>query len=219
MTETLIPQGFLSYRLLYNTYMNKQQTNWNESFKMGRDYNPLNEIILDKILSEIKNAKRIAIDLGCGTGDSMVKLAKRGMRVTGVDWSSDALEKAKKRTKEACVLELTSFVEADLNNLTEVKLSKGKSDIVLCKLVIAFVDNKKKFCEEAKSLLGTNGVFILITPVLHRNVNYNLEDKPNIAVYYDEMIEILGNVFTNVKELNHSYYSEKGDLVTFLLQK
>ncbi len=53
--------------------MIEQQKKWNESFKSGRDYNPMNELFLELMLSSIFNKKEIAIDLGCVTGDAVVK--------------------------------------------------------------------------------------------------------------------------------------------------
>lgn len=196
--------------------MTEQQKKWNESFKTGRDYNPINELLLDLVLDSISNKKEAAIDLGCGTGDAVVKLVKRGFTLTGVDWSLDALEKAQERASVSGVSEKTTFIESDLNNLTNVNLIKNEADVVLCKLVIAFVSDKKQFCKEVKQLLNSKGVFVLQTPVLHKTVKYSSEDKPEIAIDYEEIKSILAEVFSEVIEFNHSYYSERGDLVTFL---
>ncbi|MEN9922481.1 MAG: hypothetical protein RL097_758, partial [Candidatus Parcubacteria bacterium] len=42
--------------------------------------------------------------------------------------------------------------------------------------------------------------------------------KPGIAVQYVEFKNMLEEVFTDVIEFNHSYYSDRGDLVTFLVK-
>ncbi len=207
-------------KLLYNnfTIMNEKQTKWDEGFKAGRDYNPMNEILLDLILNKVENDKKNAIDLGCGTGDAVMKLAKRGMTVTGTDWSPEALHKAQERAEVEGVAENINFQEVDLDLLAEANLDKGRADIILCKLVIAFVSDKKAFCEEVKTLMNKNGVFVIQTPVLHESVKYTSEDKPGIAVQYVEFKNMLEDVFTDVIEFNHSYYSDRGDLVTFLVK-
>jgi 2-polyprenyl-3-methyl-5-hydroxy-6-metoxy-1,4-benzoquinol methylase len=197
--------------------MNKKQSRWNESFKTGRDYNPVNVVILDLMLAEVKN-KKVAIDLGCGTGDGVVKLAMQGMFVIGVDWSSDALEKARVRASESNVIDNVNFIEIDLNNLNEANLNKNSADVILCKLVVAFIEDTRKFLECAKSLLNKDGFIFLQTPVLYDSIEYKKEDKPNIAVKYHEFGLLLREVFTYVTEFNHSYYNEKGDLVTYLLR-
>ena len=198
--------------------MNEQQIKWNDGFKAGRDYNPMNEILLDLILNQVDNDKKKALDLGCGTGDAVVKLAKRGMTVTGADWSPEALRKAQERAEEEGVAEKVTVQKVDLNHLSESGLEKGGANIVLCKLVIAFVSDQKAFCEAVKQLLTDEGVLIIQTPVLHESVQYVPEDKPNIAVSYTEFRAILEEVFADVTEFNHSYYGDRGDLVTYLVK-
>lgn len=198
--------------------MNEQQAKWEGSFKAGRDYNPINQILLNLVLEKINNEKKIAIDLGCGTGEAVVKLAQHGMSVTGVDWSPEALEKARVRATEASVGDLTTFIEADLNDLMPANLELGTADIVLCKLVVAFVHDKKVFLEEVKKLVKEEGVLVIQTPVLHESVTYLPEDKPNIAVKYADFKQLLSEVFESVDEFDHSYYGDKGDLATFIVK-
>lgn len=198
--------------------MNEQQTKWDDGFKAGRDYNPINEILLDSVLAHVDNEKKTAIDLGCGTGDAVIKLAKRGMTVTGTDWSPEALRKAQARAEEEGVADRVTLQEVDLDTLTEADLKAGEADIILCKLVIAFVSDQKVFCEAVKGLLAENGVFVIQTPVLHDGVEYVPEDKPGIAVPYEGFKATLKEVFTEVIEFDHSYYSDRGDLVTFIVK-
>lgn len=209
---------FISFYTIIFTTMNEQQTKWDEGFKAGRDYNPMNEILLDRILEYVDNEKKTAVDLGCGTGDAVIKLAERGMTVTGTDWSPEALRKAQARAEEEGVADSVHLQEVDLNHLTEAGLEKGKADIILCKLVIAFVSDQKAFCEAVKSLLAENGVFVIQTPVLHEGIEYVPEDKPGIAVPYKEFKASLEEVFTDLTEFDHSYYSDRGDLVTFIVK-
>ncbi len=196
--------------------MNTNQQKWEESFKMGREYSPMNEMLLDSLLKQVTNDKKTAIDLGCGTGDAVIMLAKRGMKVVGTDWSQNALLKATTKAKAAEISDCTSFQEIDLNNLVELKHDASLTDVVLCKLVIAFVEDKMRFCREVKSLLKADGVFIVQTPVLYDHVTYTPEDKPEIAVNYNEIVDVLNKNFSKVIEFNHSYFSERGDLVTFI---
>ncbi len=198
--------------------MNKQQVKWDESFKSGRDYSPMNVILLDLILAEMTHEQKTAIDLGCGTGDAVIKLAQRGMTVTGLDWSPDALEKVRIRADNAQINNRVTLKEADLNDLTSIEISKDKADLVLCKLVVAFIEDKKRFCTIAQSLLSDTGMFVIQTPVLHEAMQYTSEDKPEIAVKYKEFASLLHEIFESVVIFNHSYYGDKGDLVTFIVK-
>ena len=56
----------------------------------------------------------IAVDVGCGEGADAVWLAERGWRVTGVDVSVVALERAKQHAGEAGLADRTSWLQADL---------------------------------------------------------------------------------------------------------
>jgi SAM-dependent methyltransferase len=59
------------------------------------------------------------LDLGCGTGPNAIYLAQQGFDVTGVDFASAALEKARSSAREAGVE--VDFVLDDLTHLSRVK--------------------------------------------------------------------------------------------------
>lgn len=57
-----------------------------------------------------------ALDLGCGTGDASIYLARHGWKVTGVDFVATALEKARAKARAAGVS--IDFVRADVTQLS-----------------------------------------------------------------------------------------------------
>jgi cyclopropane fatty-acyl-phospholipid synthase-like methyltransferase len=85
-------------------------------FRMPWDMGPREELV------QLVDSKRItpcrAIDLGCGTGSNAVFLAQHGFDVTGVDYASSAIEKAKRKATTAKVE--VEFVVDDLTNLREI---------------------------------------------------------------------------------------------------
>jgi len=191
--------------------------NWNEIFKKGAKYKPLNEIYLENLLKEIekysKNSDKVLIDLGCGTGNSLLKFVQKGYSVIGVDISDIALKEAENLLKKENV---KNYV-LHCMDLDEFKISE-KADIVFSKLTIAFVQDKPKFIENVKKIMKDNGVFVLITPVLYSGIQYTKEDKPGIAVKYDEIYNLLKESFNNVDIFDHDYFGERGDNVTFILR-
>lgn len=69
-----------------------------------------------------------AIDLGCGTGDNSIYLAKHGWRVTGVDFIAKPLDKA--RAKAGAANAEVSFVQADVTRLSSEGVGSGFALIV-----------------------------------------------------------------------------------------
>ena len=58
-----------------------------------------------------------ALDLGCGTGDASIYLAKHGWKVTGVDFVEKALDRARAKAGRADVS--VNFVRADVTRLSQ----------------------------------------------------------------------------------------------------
>src|SRR3989442_4204244 len=69
---------------------------------------------------------RTILDLGCGTGNHDIPLARRGYQVTGLDQSPAMLSLARKKTAESRVP--VRFVRADMRSFRLVR----KFDAVLC---------------------------------------------------------------------------------------
>ena len=71
-------------------------------------------------LVELVESRRIApcraIDLGCGTGSNAIFLAQHGFSVTGVDFATVAIKKARRRASAAGVN--VEFLVDDLTDLT-----------------------------------------------------------------------------------------------------
>jgi ubiquinone/menaquinone biosynthesis C-methylase UbiE len=65
-----------------------------------------------------RDASAEAVDLGCGTGEWGLRLAKSGFRTTFVDLSSKMLDQARDRAQELGFAERCAFVKADLCDLS-----------------------------------------------------------------------------------------------------
>jgi SAM-dependent methyltransferase len=57
----------------------------------------------------------MALDLGCGTGDSSIYLARHGWKVTGVDFVPRALDRARAKAADLSI----NFVQADVTHLSQ----------------------------------------------------------------------------------------------------
>ncbi|MBN1585017.1 class I SAM-dependent methyltransferase [Candidatus Uhrbacteria bacterium] len=188
---------------------------WDGLYTGGAAYKPLNLVFLNRLLERIEalTGRRPAtvLDLGCGTGDSLAKLAAAGITdVRGMDCSSVALEMADK------AIDSDRLSRGDLDGLDRSELAEGRYDLILCKLTVAFVRDRSRFLKTVKEMMNAGSVLCVITPVLYDGVEYRPEDKPSIAVSYAEFRSLLEETFGRVEEFHHDYFGERGDTVTFL---
>ena len=82
------------------------------------------------------------LDLGCGTGDNAIELARHGLVVKGLDAVPEALERARKKTEQAGLKHSPEFILGDALRLVESGL---KARTVLdCALFHTFSDEERK---------------------------------------------------------------------------
>lgn len=100
---------------------------------------------------------KTVLDLGCGHGRIAIPLARDGYRVTGVDWSADALAAASRYAAGVAGLELQ---RADI-----VEWLRGAPDhswdAVLALEVLYMMDAWREAVREAYRVLGSGGVCAL----------------------------------------------------------
>jgi len=204
------------------------KTVWEKVFQDGKDFSPLNLVFLEKLLERISSLRKkrgcekppaTLVDFGCGTGDTILKFAARGIAAQGIDWSRRALDKAKLNAQKKSLEEKVVWTLLDLGEISVSKIVHNPSDLIVSKLTYAFIDQKEKFLNSVVKLLSPCSVFILITPVLHQGFIYSDADKPKIAVDFEETKKLLEKNFGYVEEFHHDYFGEKGDEVTFLVMK
>ena len=81
------------------------------------------------------------LDLGCGTGDNTIELARHGLVVKGLDAVPEALERARKKMEKAGLKQPPEFVLGDALRLAESRL---KARTVLdCALFHTFSDEER----------------------------------------------------------------------------
>jgi 2-polyprenyl-3-methyl-5-hydroxy-6-metoxy-1,4-benzoquinol methylase len=205
----------LFVKIIIMTIIKKED--WDRYFREGKDFSPVNDLFIEDFLNflkslGLKNIKYI-LDLGCGTGNFTVKLAKRGYRVKAVDYSFEAIKIAKEKAKKAGISNLIDF---EINDIEKIEFEKEKYDLVILRLVYAFIKNKKRLLSKVKRSLSKKGWVLLETPVIFRDCKYS-KDYKNIAVDYISLIKLLRKNFKNVILFDKQYTRENGLMLSLLL--
>ena len=95
------------------------------------------------------------LEIGCGDGDFLVAAQAAGWRVTGVDYSATACEKARQRLKNG---------EVFCGELQSVRLEAEQFDLCVISDVIEHVRSPMKFLREIHRLLKPGGALFIATP-------------------------------------------------------
>jgi len=125
--------------------------------------------LIFRILGKIK--KKLGdiyyLDAGCGEGDFIELLEKKGYKGEGFDFSEDAVQKAKKRFQSR-----VKITKKDLYNL------KGrKYNLVLLLEVLEHIKDEMRVLKSIRNIMQEEGYLILSVPA--RKNKWGLSDKYN----------------------------------------
>ena len=101
-----------------------------------------------------------ALDVGCGSGRDAVYLAKRGWRVTAVDFSEEALATARRRATEAGAD--VEWVRGDVGRLDRLELEPGYTLIYDFGCIQGLGDPSRQSAAAGVSRLAAPGASFLI---------------------------------------------------------
>lgn len=121
---------------------------------MGRLIHQIQRQLVFKHLDPVKGQK--LLDIGCGTGQYSIELARVGLEVTGIDSSEHMLAYAQKKSQE---LKLNArFIEVDSQ---EFDYEKSYYDKVICVLALEYFTNPQKVLKKAYSSLKRGGKLVV----------------------------------------------------------
>ena len=189
---------------------------WDEVFLSGKDFALINERFLDgtilpKVRTIVDTSTPHALDIGCGTGDFLAKLASRGFLVDGIDASSVALDTGRERLGgDARKLLCVDLDRPDYSQLA------SHYDLGSMKLVLAFVSEKDRVLDRVKEWITPKGVFLLITPIITDTMPVITPKAQAISIPEEEAERLLTDHFQSWERIGKEDTHEGLVLATYM---
>jgi demethylmenaquinone methyltransferase/2-methoxy-6-polyprenyl-1,4-benzoquinol methylase len=121
----------------------------------------------------LENSPKRILDLGCGTGDlaiNIARLAGKDVEVNGLDYSVPMLEKAREKAAKAGVGDKVEFIEGDA---TRLPFPDGYLDCVGISFAFRNLTYKNPLCQphlaEVRRALKPGGRYIIVESSQPRN--------------------------------------------------
>src|SRR6202008_4262354 len=103
-----------------------------------------------------------ALDVGCGTGATAIRLARLGLHVTLLDSSPAMLEIAKYGALEAGLTEKIAMIHGEASQLANL-FPGGSFDVILCHNVLEYVENPDSvLCGAAGALRDSSAILSIL---------------------------------------------------------
>ncbi|MEK7510262.1 MAG: class I SAM-dependent methyltransferase [Patescibacteria group bacterium] len=133
-------------------------------------YRHYHKLFLKRQGNSLKN--KIILDVGCGTGEFLAELEKRGAIAWGIDFDSSAIGIARKHfgLRHLYAMSIEDF---------GAHIPHPRFDVVTCFEVLQYSDHPMIFLEMVRNVLGPEGVIFLSVPSRERIVaNWYAWDFP-----------------------------------------
>jgi len=199
---------------------------WAENYDNDRNIPIfLEEKATKSLLKNIKDKK--ILDLGCGTGRYAIPLAKKGAKVTAVDFSKEMISIAKKKAKEN-KLNVTFITE----NITKF-VPKLKYDLIISMLVLDYVKNLGKIIDIFNKA-SKKGTKVVISNLHHfwiyqarakykREVGYTYKDRNYFSDQYlhfpEEYVDLFYKKGFALVKMKENYFEEKYQKIKVFKEK
>jgi S-adenosylmethionine-dependent methyltransferase len=102
-----------------------------------------------------------ALDLGCGTGETAIRLARLGIHVTLLDSSTTMLDIAQRAAQEAGVTDKVVLQHGDATQLANL-FHAGSFDVILCHNILEYVADPGTVLRDAACLLRDSSALLSV---------------------------------------------------------
>jgi len=171
------------------------------------------QAVHEALLDEIRplEGKKI-LDVGCGTGDTALKLAKEvgpNGKAVGIDFSSEGIRKAKKKALELGSDRVTEFRVADAEKLP---FEDDYFDVVISECVVCLAPNKQTTLSEKARVLKPGGKIVMHDVISKAPMPKAVQTNPQLycgciggAVAKEDYVRMLKQAgLTEIKAVDYS---------------
>jgi len=163
-----------------------------------------NRSLVDEIASVAPGS---ALDLGCGYGGDAIWLARQGWRVTAVDISANALERAVAHAEEAGVAERIDFQRRNLGE----SFPDGSFDLVTTSFLHSPAElPRERILRAAAAAVAPGGRLLVVTHA--PSESHRHADLPTLEQVLAELALPAAEwetVTAELRELRHSFKGER----------
>jgi S-adenosylmethionine-dependent methyltransferase len=174
---------------------------WKEwqSFPWGKLLYSISRFNIER---NLRNHKYNILDVGGGNGFNSIYFAKQGHSVTLLDYSPAMLSEAKQATEREGLSDKITFCQADVNKIQDLFQSQ-RFDLIICHLMIEFVQEPQRALRNICTLLAPNGLLSVLDANRYSEV-YRQAFQANDLVAAHQVIE--------TKEYFHPWFSRQTPL-------
>jgi ubiquinone/menaquinone biosynthesis C-methylase UbiE len=139
---------------------------------MGETGDRLNSTIIRPIVMDMVGdlSGKTVLDAGCGSGYLTAELAASADKVTGTDFSAKFVSICKQKYKDRSNLD---FDEHDIT--LPFQFNDALFDVIVCKMVLQYVQDIRTFATEAMRLLKNKGELVVIVDHPFRAAYFNTQ--------------------------------------------
>ncbi|WP_440998431.1 class I SAM-dependent methyltransferase [Fodinibius sp. SL11] len=167
---------------------------------IGQKMDEVNEPLFDLTLAAMdpESGDQI-LEVGFGTGKYIERLFRgsENLQVTGIDYSSEMVEMARKNNQNAIT---DGQLEVQLGQSDDLPFPEASFDKVFCNMVVYFWDDPAPHLQEVKRVLKPGGLFFTGIRARESMLNFPFVDHGFRLYSLDKWKEILGeNGFSFVR--------------------